>query len=283
MQLVRVVFGEPMVQFLLAAFILFAVDAMYDGSPMRPAGNRVLVSAGQVNKIAENFQLLSGRPPSRGELEALVKDYADEEIFYREAVAMGLDIDDVIVRRRMRQKLEFLSEEDDISEPSDAQLETWLTTHRADYRMPRRVAFRQVLASGDVRGLATKADAEAFAARLNGGADAASIGDGSLLPSTMPLSSQQDIASQFGNEFAAGVFRHSGRAWFGPVMSPFGAHAVLITATEAGRDPSLQEVRDKLRSGWVDARRQDQRQKFTARLRARYRVTIDWPNDHDRQ
>ena len=243
----------------------------------------MLISAGQVNRIAENFQLLAGRPPSRGELDALVKDYVDEEIFYREAMAMGLDIDDVIVRRRMRQKLEFLSEEDNIPEPSDAQLKAWLTTHRAEYRMPRRIAFRQVLASGDVRGSAAKAEAEAFVARLNAGASAARIGDGSLMPSTVPLSSQQDIASQFGEEFAAALFRHSGRAWFGPVMSPLGAHAVLISATEAARDPSLQEMRDTLRSDWIDAQRQDQRRKFAARLRARYRVAIDWPNSHDRQ
>lgn len=269
-----------MIQFLMAALVLFTANAMVNGAPIRPSGNLVTISSGRVDQIAESFRMLAGRPPSRHELQALVKDYADEEIFYREAVSMGLDVDDTIVRRRMRQKLEFLSEEGDMPEPTDAQLKAWLSAHRADYRLPQRITFRQVLASGDIRGAEAKADAASYVAKLNAGADVHGLGDESMLPSSMPPASQQDVASQFGEKFASALFRHRGKGWFGPVLSPLGAHAVLITATEAARDPSLQEVKDKLRSDWIEAQRRNRREQFVESLRKRYKIEIQWPKQY---
>src|SRR5690606_921986 len=100
--------------------------------------------------------------PSRAELEAFVEDYIDEEVAYREAIAMGLDADDTIVRRRMRQKLMFLAEDAEASEePSEAELAAWLADHAAQYRIPARVSFRQVLASTDVWGAGAPAEAAA--------------------------------------------------------------------------------------------------------------------------
>ena len=232
----------------------------------------------RVRQIAESYRLLAGRMPSRAELQALVDDFADEEIAYREAIALGLDADDTIVRRRMRQKMEFMAEDAQASvEPTDAQLAAWLGDHIADYRLPERISFRQVLASTDSRGARATSDATALLDRLRSGADATKIGDSSMLPAALPPTTQQSIAAIFGDEFAATVFAQPHEGWFGPVLSPLGAHAVLILAREPAHDPGLADIRDRLRSDWIEARRRDQREQFQARLRQRYDVIVEWP------
>lgn len=269
---------EPLLQFMAIALVLFVANQLIHGSVARPAGERVTISAGRVRQIAENYSLLAGRMPSRAELQALVDDFADEEIAYREAVVMGLDADDTIVRRRMRQKLEFLAEDATASEePTDEQLGAWLTEHVADYRLPERVSFRHVMASSDVRGAQAEADAARFVAQLRAGADPTKLGDASMLPSALPLTTEQGVAALLGETFASSVFRHEGTGWFGPIASPLGAHVVLILSRQQAQDPLLADVRDKVRSDWIEARRRDQREQFQARLRQRYDVIVEWP------
>lgn len=248
------------------------------------ADDQVSVSQGRVLQIADSYRLLAGRMPSRAELHALVNDFIDEEIGYREAVAMGLDADDTIVRRRMRQKLEFLAEDADASEaPSDAQLASLLRSRSAAYQWPARIAFRQILASTDTRGATATADAATFVEKLRSGTDAEKLGDASMLPPTLPLATEQGIAMLFGEAFASNVFKHGGEGWFGPVASPFGAHAVLIVSRESARDPDLDEVRDKLKSDWIEMRRKAKRGEFQASLRKRYWISVDWPDPYSSQ
>ena len=271
---------EPLLQFLAIALVLFAANHFMHGDIVRPAGDRITISQGRVRQIAESYRLLAGRMPSRVELQALVNDFADEEIAYREAIAIGLDADDTIVRRRMRQKLEFMAEDAEASvEPTTAQLAAWLTEHASDYRVPERISLRQVLASADARGAQAMADATALLNRLWAGADPTSIGDSSMLPSALPPTTQQGVARLFGDEFAAAVFAQAEEGWFGPVASPLGAHVVLILSREPAHDPKLADIRDKLRSDWIEARRRDRREQFQARLRERYDVVVEWPLD----
>jgi hypothetical protein len=268
---------EPLLQFLAAALVLFIGNSFIHGPDRGAQGDVISVSQGRVKQIAESYQLLSGRMPSRAELQALVDDFVDEEVDYREAIAMGLDADDTIVRRRMRQKLEFLVEDADASEePSDADLSTWLKAHADDYRLAGRVAIRQVLASGDQRGPKAASDANLFLAKLKTGADPASVGDPSMLPGAMPLTSQQGISALFGDDFAAAVFKSDSKGWFGPVSSPFGQHLVLVMDREPGREATIDDVRDKLRADWIEARRSKKRDDFQARLRGRYQVKVEW-------
>jgi hypothetical protein len=147
--MIRRALREPLLQFLAIALVLFTANELLHGGNLRPTGERITISQGRVQQIADSYRLLAGRMPSRTELQALVNDFADEEIAYREAIAIGLDADDTIVRRRMRQKLEFMAEDAASSEePTDDQLAAWLMGHAAHYRLPERVSFRQVLASG---------------------------------------------------------------------------------------------------------------------------------------
>lgn len=272
---------EPLVHFFAVALVLFTANRLIHGPAQEAHRDVITISQGRVRQIAGSYRLLAGRMPSRAELQALVDDFIDEEIDYREAIAMGLDADDTIVRRRMRQKLEFLVEDADASdEPSDAQLSAWLVAHAADYRLPARISLRQVLASADSRGDQANADAGGFLHELRAGAAPEKLGDASMLPAVLPLTSEQGLATLFGDSFAANVFAHAGSGWFGPVASPLGAHDVLILGRAAARDPKLDEVRDKLRSDWIEAQRLAKRDAFQARLRQRYEVQVDWPEPY---
>ncbi|MDP3738485.1 MAG: peptidylprolyl isomerase, partial [Hyphomonadaceae bacterium] len=199
---------EPLLHFLAIGLALFVANGLIHGPEKGPVGE-IVISQGQVNQLVESFILLSGRAPSRVELEGMVDDFVTEEISYREAVAMGLDADDTIVRRRMRQKLEFLIEDASASDqPSDAELQAWLEVHAEDYRLPERRAIRQVLASGDKRGPGAQADARAFLTKLKTGGDPAKLGDPSMLPAAMSLTTEEGVANLFGEDFAAAVFGH---------------------------------------------------------------------------
>lgn len=269
---------EPLLQFLGIALVLFIANQWIHGSSVQISSESITISKGRVHQLAESYRLLSGRLPSRAELQALVNDFADEEIAYREAIAMGLDADDTIVRRRMRQKLEFLAEEAEASEePTDEQLAGWLAEHIADYRLPERVSFRQIMASADVHGVRVNEEATALLKQLRTGADASRLGDPSMLPSTLPLTTQQGVAALFGVSFAEAMFAHASEGWFGPIATPLGAHLVLVLKREPARTPELAEIRGKLRSDWIEARRRGQREQFLARLRHRYSVAIEWP------
>lgn len=269
---------EPLVYFLAIGLALFVANSLINGDEEGPAGETIVISEGRVNQIAESFVLLAGRVPTREELQSLVDDFVSEEVGYREAVAMGLDADDTIVRRRMRQKLEFLIEDGGAGEePTEAQLQQWLADRADGYRLPERRAIRQVLASGDKRGAATRADADAMLARLKSGADPAKVGDSSMLPAVLPLTTQQGVASEFGVDFASAVFAQAGEGWFGPLASPFGQHVVLVMDTEPGRAVQLADVRDRVRADWIESQRHAARDEFHARMRARYNIRIEWP------
>jgi parvulin-like peptidyl-prolyl isomerase len=272
---------EPLLQFLALGLTLFGANALIHGADKRPTGEVVTISQGQVGQIIESYLLLAGHLPSKAELEALVDDYVTEEIDYREAVAMGLDAEDTIVRRRMRQKLEFLVEDADASnEPSEVDLQSLLGANADLYKLAERRAIRQVLLSSDKRGPSAKPDAEALLTKLKSGADPAKLGDGSMLPAAMPLATEQGAANLFGNEFAAAVFAHQGKGWFGPVGSPFGQHLVLVMDIEPGRPAKLDDVHDRLRSDWIEARRDRARDEFQARMRKRYQIRINWPEQY---
>lgn len=275
---VRVV-REPLVHFLAIGAALFVANGLIHGPDQGPASDTIVISGGRVNQIAESFVLLAGRAPTKEELQSLVDDFVSEEVGYREAVAMGLDADDTIVRRRMRQKLEFLIEDTAANEePARADMQAWLDSHPQDYALPERRALRQVLLSADKRGAAAVDAARAALTSLRAGGDPVRLGDPSMLPAAIPLTTQEGVAGEFGQDFAAAVFAHSGADWFGPVASPFGQHLVSVTSVEPGRAVTLGEVADKVRTDIVEGRRNQARDDFHARMRKRYNIHIEWPD-----
>jgi len=271
---------EPLLHFLLIGAALFVLyGALNRGRSDAPRD--IVISEARVAAIAENFATVWMRPPTAEELKGLIDDYVAEEVYYREAIAMGLDQDDTVIRRRLRQKMEFISEGiADAAEPTDAQLQGYLEQNAAKFARPAELTFRQVYLSPERRGDRVRADAEKLLAELqagSGSAELAEAGDPTLLPATMEAASPQSIANAFGQEFAGQVDEAPVGQWAGPIESSFGLHLVRVDERTAGAAPTLAEIRPIVLREWQSDARRRQNSTFLATLRDKYDVRVEGP------
>jgi parvulin-like peptidyl-prolyl isomerase len=268
---------EPLVHFLLLGAILFGVYAALN-KDKAASQEDIVVTAGQVENIAGTFTRAWQRPPTAAELKAQIDQYVKEEIFSREAVKLGLDQNDTVIRRRLQQKLEFIAEDFAAAdEPTEMELADYLAKHPGQFAQEQRFTFRQVFLSPQKRGDQLEAEAAALLARLKQegtNADARALGDSLLLPGEFTDEPQRTVASQFGQEFAAELAKVKPGEWSGPIQSGYGMHLVFVTARTEGRVAALEEVRDQVKRELMNARRLEANQKFLETLLARYRVTI---------
>jgi hypothetical protein len=187
-------------------------------------------------------------------LQAQIQDYIREEVLYRTALALGLDKDDTIIRRRLRQKMEFLFE-DAVPPPQEPELRAYLEAHPEKFRTQALISFRQVFVS-QTRGATAEADARQILSRLSGGApDAANEGDPLLLGDGFSRTPLDRIAALFGESFAQAVAQSVSGSWVGPLRSAYGLHLVLVTAAEPAELPPFEQVRPALEREWFAERR----------------------------
>jgi len=267
---------EPLLHFLVIGAALFALYRLVAGEGDRP--REIVVSEAQVEALAENFARTWMRPPTAAEIHGLVDDYVREEVYYREAIAIGLDRDDTVIRRRLRQKMEFVS--DDIAaarEPTDAELAAYLRSNAGRFVDPPSLSFTQVFFSSDRGGEAARAAAERTLAEL-GTAPAgknAPPGDSSLLPREMFAATPRDVANVFGEAFAADIEDAPVERWIGPLESPFGLHLVRLSARVAGRLPPLTEIRTVVLREWQASQQDAVNEAFYQGLRRKYDVRVE--------
>ena len=270
---------EPLVHFLAIGAILF-VYYEWKGGGGGPGSTRITITPGLVQHLASGFAKTWQRPPTDAELKGLIDEHVKEEIATREAVAIGLDRDDAIIRRRLRQKMEFLVEDVvDQAVPTDAELQAWLERHADAFRPEPRVALRQVFVSADRRG-GGAAEAERLLARLRAaGPDARidALGDASMLPTEMPLGPLSEVARSFGGEFAQRIDALEPGAWTGPIASPYGLHLVLVAERLVPAPPALADVRPLVEREFLSERRKAQLQALYERLLKKYTVSIEMP------
>jgi PPIC-type PPIASE domain len=275
---VRAVLREPLVLFLAAGTGLFlAWTAKGDLAPT--TSEQIRVGASTIQALAENWTRVRLRPPTAEELRGLVDDHVREEIYYREALARGLDRDDTIIRRRLRQKLEFLSADlGGQAQPSEDRLRQYLAEHPDLFRRETRLTWTHVFLSPRRAGAAGPDAVQRLLAALNGpGGDRAAqeAGDPFLLPFDFDAVTTADVARLFGDDFAAALAALEPRRWQGPIDSGYGAHLVLVRQRIPGRVPALEEVRDAVRREWQSKARQDANEAFYQKLRGRYRVVVE--------
>jgi PPIC-type PPIASE domain len=274
---IRTWLREPLLHFLAVGAALFLLYRAVSGEAEGP--REIVVSEARIEALAGSFARTWMRPPTAEEIRGLVDDYIKEEIYYREAMAIGLDRDDTVIRRRLRQKLEFLS--DDVAaakEPTDAELQAYMEGNAEKFVSLAQFSFQQVLFSSDKRGGAALRDAgralDALAAG-EGQPDAGQAGDPSLLPPRMEGASPRDIANVFGEAFAAEVEAAPLERWIGPVESPFGVHLVRLSAREDGKLPLLEEIRPVVLREWQTEQQQGVSAAFYDGLRTKYKVRIE--------
>jgi hypothetical protein len=268
---------EPLLHFLVIGAGIFLLYHFVRGGN-ETAPREIVISESRIEALGENFQRTWMRPPTPQELRGLVDDYVKEEVFYREAVAMGLDRDDTVIRRRLRQKMEFVSEDTAAAEPNDTQLRQFMAAHPDDFSEPERVTFEQVFVNVEKRGVGAKRDAERILGDLRAGRgpkSPAEAGDPTLLPAALEAASPQDISGSFGDEFGKQLDSVPIGQWVGPVTSTFGLHLVRVTARTPSAAPELANVRPAVLREWQAQQRAKSGDAFYASLRSKYDVRYE--------
>jgi hypothetical protein len=267
---------EPLLHFLLLGAALFGLYGLVGKKEAEPA--KVVISAARVAGLEERFARTWRRSPTRQELHGLVEDDIRDEIFYREGKAAGLDRDDFLIRRRVRQKMEFLAEGMAAAEATDEQLAAYLASNSERFRTEDRLTFRHVFLSASRRGEALEGEAKQIAATLMNAkapADAAAIGDPFLLGESFRQMPQSDVERTFGEGFAKQLANAEPGRWQGPVQSSFGAHFIFVDERTKGSLPPLDSVREAVQREWLNARRVVAEEKLYRTLRDRYEIVVE--------
>ena len=282
---------EPLLYFLLLGVAMFGAyrfisDAGFNGAEQRV---EIVITEGQVDALILGFERVWQRLPSQSELDGLIAGHVREEVMYREALAMGLDRDDAIIRRRLQQKLEFITEDiTNLVEPTEAELQDFLTSNQDLFREQSRFSFEQVYFNVSERGASAKADAELQLAELrehdteapgeDSTIDAAELGDRLLLSQSRFINAdEREILRAMGSQFLEGLQSSQVGSWQGPIESGFGLHLVKISEKIDGMVPALAEIRDLVSREWMSVKRVETNEAFYAVLLERYIVTLAEP------
>lgn len=271
---------EPLVHFLVLGAVIFAA---YSVMNKHASGDtkKIVITQGQIQHLEETFERANRRTPTDQEREGLISDYVRGEVYYREALALGLDRDDAPIRQRLRTKMEFISE--DIAaqvEPTEDQLRAYLKAHADKFRVDQHLTFRQVYLNPDRHGNHLARDAQGLLARLDRAGSKANVpelGDPFLLEPRCDDVSSGDVAKDFGDKFAAALQDLPAGKWQGPIESGYGVHLVFVSKRTEGRIPKLDEVRAAVRREWTDNYRVEANEKFYEALLKGYFITFERP------
>lgn len=261
---------EPLAHFALIGALIFAATALAD-ELHRPA---VRLSEADIGQLAAFWETQSGRPPTPEELRGIVAERVDEEILAQEALRLGLDRDDVIIRRRLAQKYAFVREDlAAVPEPDDARLRAYFAEHADQFATPGSLALRQVYFSAE-RGPGARVAAEAAMRALRRSPEGSVDGDVFILPLTYASVSTSDLERDYGKPFAAALAQAPEGAWTGPVQSAFGWHVVRVEKRHAQAAPDFASAREAVRGRWIEEAQAKKRDADRKALRARYRVVL---------
>ena len=263
---------EPLLHFLAIGSLIFLLFAAVDDTTEAPA-DVIVVTAERIDRLADGFRSVWKRMPTDDELGALIEEHIHEEVYYRAALALGLDRNDTVVRRRLRQKMEFLADTGaDLLKPAAGELEAYLIANEQTFRRGPRLAFEQIYL-GETPG--PESVTRSLNALQSGPmTDPSALGERTLLPARLGLSPPNAIDGVFGQGFFARLAELPPGVWAGPVASAYGVHLVRIGESLAARTPPLEEVRDAVLRDWKAAKAKEIRELHYNRLRARFVVEI---------
>lgn len=274
---------EPLVHFLVLGALVFALYS-YIG-PDAPADDEIVVSRGQQEHLVTAFTRTWQRPPTPAEFTGIVDDWIREEIAYREGQRLGLDSNDTIIRRRLRQKLEVLA--DDIvsmAEPGEEMLQEYLEDNIENYTLEPVYTLRQVFFNVDERGAAADQDAEQALLLLETDSvltNAENLGDRLSLPHRHVRKTESELAALFGRDFAENLVDLEAGKWQGPVLSGYGLHLVLVEELVPGRPLTLEEAERDVRRDWDNQQRIKAIDTLYEEFRKDYTITIEPIGDGD--
>ncbi len=266
----RALMREPLLHFLLGGAGLFLLFNYVSDSDTG-SDDQIVVTAGQIEHFVTLFVKTRQRVPTDMELRGLVDNHVIEEVLYREALAIGLDKDDTIVRRRLRQKMEFLLDDFTLVEPADEDLQKLLDSEPDRFRLDARISFAQVYLQEDSRAAA----GSTLATLQSGVSDPSQLSESHLIAYQFDDISQAVIGAQFGNQFTTALFELQTGEWTGPIDSPFGLHLVLITQIVPGTVPALADIRAVVEREWLVDFRASTQQMIIDQMKSNYTITIE--------
>jgi peptidyl-prolyl cis-trans isomerase C len=276
LSLIKRCLRQPLLHFLIAGFALFVLYGGLHRSTVNQDPQRIEITPEVVQRIAISWLARWQRPASEQQLQGLIDEYVKEEILYREALKLGLDKDDTIIRRRLAQKMDFLAEDvASLREPAPGVLEAWYNQHQGQYAPPPLATFHHLFFALDKRGADAQAQAQAA---LRGLTDKNSgEGDAFMFKSAYTEQSQDQVARVFGSTFALSLFKQTPGSWVGPVESGFGWHLVWVDALAKPPAPPFETVAQQVKSDWLSEQRSESKRTSFDALKARYEVVVMMP------
>lgn len=274
--LLRRLLREPLFHFMLIGAAILAAYPVVNTAPPSPTPDEIVVTSDTEQQLSERFRAVWMRPPAPEELDSLVEEYVREEVLVREALKLSMDRDDAVVRQRLAQKMRFLLESSAGSVvPTEAELRDFLRENASDYERGARLAFHQVFLGEDP----SSAEVENALAALRAGTDPAEIGQGTLLPGSMPLAGSQPVNGTFGDGFFQRLATVDPGVWTGPISSGYGTHLVRVTETEPGGMPAFADVRGAVEDGWRREKAAQLLDTQYQRLAAEYTIVLPAAGD----
>ncbi len=263
---------EPLIHFVAIGGLMFVVYGQMNPTSTAAPPNVITVSPKNIERMRTGFIGVWQREPSDDELNALIEDAVREEVYYREAIGLGLDKGDALVKRRMRLKMEFLMDSaSSVLEPVEGELQTFFAANTQNYLQEPRVAFEQIFLGEDPNTV----EATLSQMRANPNADLATLGRRSQLPAQLGLATKSNVTGVFGRGFFDKMSALDKMKWSGPVASTYGVHIVRVLDILPEQVPPLAEVRDVVLRDWRTAKRAEIQDRDYAERRKRYVVEID--------
>lgn len=261
-------FKEPLVHFLLGGALIFLFFNLLDETPPTVSENRLEITDQDVDRLIARFEATWRRAPSDEELSHLVDQLVRQEVLVREALALGLDRGDEVVRQRLVQKMTFLAEGSIAAlEPSDEELKAHMLAHQDRFQSPDTIAFKQVLLKDGV-------DPDVASSVLTADGDLEELVTPTLLPGRFPLTSRMVIDRTFGNGFFDALVQLEPGVWTGAVTSAYGSHAVFVEDYRPSFSPDLADVRDAVELDWRSLRERELTEERITSLLARYEIVL---------
>jgi peptidyl-prolyl cis-trans isomerase C len=278
--LLRRCLREPMLQFVLIGAALFAIYRLSHRSAPEPSDSRkIVLTSEDVAQMTLMWRAQGRPPPTEQEIRSLLDNKIREEVLYREALAMGLDKDDTIVKRRMVQKMDFLAEDlSNLREPSPEELRTWFAKNSERFLVPGRVSFRHLYFSFDKHGKQTSNVAAEALKKISGesanSSEAAALADPFMFQDYYGDRSFDELAKTFGPQFARSLFTLTPGSWQGPIESGYGWHLVFVDSVTPVRVAGFEEIEADVRTQWVSAQREEIKRRMCDEMKSRYEIVL---------
>jgi peptidyl-prolyl cis-trans isomerase C len=271
---------EPLLHFLVIGALIFVVFSTFSTQEISVDEKKIVVSTGDIERLAARWVKTRNRPPTETELKGLVDSYIREEVYYREALALGLDQNDTVLRRRLMQKMEYLSQDiAELNTPDQAALNAYFLAHKDKYELPARVSFTHIYFNFDKRGRQIVEDAKSVLAEIQAATSpdvhTPDLGDQFMMQYTFTLETPFQVARLFGQGFAEQLFELVTNGWKGPIESGYGLHLVRINEKIDARMPELASVIDKVRTDWMSEQRQKTNKEIYERFKERYEIVVE--------